>query len=341
MRKLVASGLLLGLMCGPGATLGSGSASAQPAEVPAAAPDMAELGRHRAALIAQCPALPALDPARAGALPIHVVRWGTEGPRVLIIHGGVQGRLGGGPDTFVKQQAWASEGFQVELVQRPGFGQSPTRGVDDMDREAVWIADMLGDGANLIGHSWGGADALLAAARHPQAVRSLVLVEPALTAIAEADPTLRDNPAVRAGAIMRARITMSAQTPAEYGEKFAGMLGNASGGSATAPAALGSDPAEATRIGCSLLQGKVAPFAEFNTAIETVAAANIPVLIVTGGWNPGFDAAGDVLARLLHGRHIIVRSPSHFVQLANAADFNAEVGAFMRDADKTRGTSKP
>ena len=300
---------------------------------------MAELERRRAALIAQCPALPALDPAQADALPINVVRWGTEGPRVLIIHGGVQGRLGGGPDTFVKQQVWASEGFRVELVQRPGFGQSPTRGVDDMDREAVWIAGMLGDGANLIGHSWGGADALLAAARRPEAVRSLVLVEPALTAIAEADPTLRDNPAVRAGAITRFRITMSAQTPAEYGERFAGMLANASGGSATAPATLGNE-AESTRVGCALLQGKVAPFAEFNTAIQTITAANIPVLIVTGGWNPGFDAAGGVLARLLHGRHVIVRSPSHFVQLANAADFDAEVGAFMRDADKTRAAIK-
>ena len=80
-----------------------------------------------------------------------------------------------------------------------------------------------------------------------------MLVEPALTAIAEADPTLRDNPAVRAGATMRFGITMSAQTPAEYGEKFAGMLGNGSGGTATAPASLETDPAESTRVGCALL----------------------------------------------------------------------------------------
>ena len=295
---------------------------------------MAEVSRHRAALIAQCPAVAEIP--GGDALPIHVLRWGTEGPRVLIIHGGVQGRLGGGPDTFLKQQAWGSQGFQVELVQRPGFGESPSRGPDDMDHEAVWIAGMLGNGANLIGHSWGGADALLAAARKPEAVRSLILVEPALTAIAEADPTLRDSPAVRAGAQTRARIILSAQTPAEYGETFANMLGNNSGGSATAPI-LGSNAAESTRIGCALLQGKIAPFNEFDAAIQTVVAAGIPVLIVTGGWNPGFDAAGDVLARLLHGRHIIIRSPSHFVQLANAPDFNAQVGDFMREADKSRG----
>ena len=62
-----------------------------------------------------------------------------------------------------------------------------------MERDAPWIADMLGNGANLIGHSWGGAEALLAAARRPETVHSLVLVEPALSAIAEADPSLRDN----------------------------------------------------------------------------------------------------------------------------------------------------
>ena len=167
MNNSAASRLLLGLAVGMAfAAPNLRRAYAQPA-AETAAPDMAELGRHRAALVAQCPASPTLDPAQADALPINVVRWGTEGPRIVIIHGGVQGRLGGGPDTFLKQQAWASEGFQVELVQRPGFGQSPTRGVDDMDREAVWIAGMLGDGANLIGHSWGGADALLAAARRP------------------------------------------------------------------------------------------------------------------------------------------------------------------------------
>ena len=316
-------------------------ARSQPvAQAPFGPSDLVELNRHRAALIAQCPSVIAVDDAKATGLPIHVVHWGTTGPRVVIIHGGVQGRLGGGPDTFVKQQAWGSEGFQVELVQRPGFGASPSRGPDNMDHEAVWIADMLGNGANLIGHSWGGADALLAAARKPKAVRSLILVEPALTAIAEADQTLRNSPAVRAGAEMRFHITMSAHTPAEYGEVFANMLGNSSGGSATSAVHLGKDSAESTRVGCALLQSKIAPPGEFNAAIATVSAAHIPVLIVTGGWNPSFDAAGEVLARLLHGRHIIIRSPSHFVQLANPAEFNAQVGAFMRAADKTRGMTE-
>lgn len=336
MLKTLAAGLAAIALCGA-----PGAARSQPPSGPGGAGAVTgpDLAKRREALIAQCSPVPAILDAEAAKLLIHVTRSGTEGPRVVLIHGGVQGRLGGGPATFLGQQAWGQDGFRVELVDRPGFGQSPSRGVDDMERNAVWIADMLGDGANLIGHSWGGAEALLAAARRPEAVRSLVLVEPALSAIAEADPSLRDSPEVRAAAAQRAKIMMTAKTPAEFGAMFAKMLGTAAEGGdrATASAAMGSDPAEATALGCALLQGRMAPFEVLRQAIETVARAEVPVLIVTGGWNQGFDAAADVLARLLHGRHVIVRSPNHFVQLANSAEFNQEVGAFMREADRTRG----
>ena len=303
----------------------------------------ADLAQARAALIAQCPKPPEISEADAVKLPIHVTRWGTEGPRVVLIHGGVQGRLGGRPATFLGQKAWGEQGFQVELVDRPGFGQSPTRGPDDMERDAVWIADMLGDGANLIGHSWGGAEALLAAARRPEAVRSLVLVEPALAAIAEADPSLRDSPEVKAGAAQRDRMLVTAKTPAEYAAMFAKLLGIGNGNTdqATASSSLGGDPADAAAMGCALLQGRMAPFDHLQRAMQAVAQARIPVLIVTGGWNRSFDTAADVLAKLLHGRHIVVRSPNHFVQLANAADFNREVGAFMREADQARPALRP
>ncbi len=337
MPRTLTAGLAALVLC-----CAAAAARGQPADGPDAGGVMsgAEIARHREALIAQCPALPALSDAQRAALPIHVTRWGTKGPRVVIIHGGVQGRLGGGPATFAGQQAWGEEGWRVELVDRPGFGQSPSRGPDDMEHDAVWIADMLGDGANLIGHSWGGAEALLAAARRPEAVLSLVLVEPALSAIAEADPSLRDNPMVKAGAVQRARLLTTARTPAEYAGMFARMLGTASDNAdkATASASVGTDPAEASAMGCALLRARMAPFDALQRAIETVTKAGIPVLIVTGGWSESFDAAADVLAKLTHGRHLVVRSPNHFVPLANAPDFNREVGAFMRGARRGQGT---
>ena len=73
--------------------------------------------------------------------------------------------------------------------------------------------------------------------------------------------TLRDNPAVQAGAAQRARLLTTAKTPAEYAATFARMVGTAadSADKATASAAVGTDPAEAGRMGCALLQARMAP----------------------------------------------------------------------------------
>ena len=310
---------------------------ATPATTPGR-PSAAAMQKQVEALIAQCPKQPDLTDAEAAKLPIHVTRWGTSGPRVLIIHGGVQGGAGGGPATFAKQEPIAAEGFRVELVDRPGFGGSPSRGVDDMERDSVWIANMLGTGANLVGHSWGGVEALLAAGRRPEAVQSLTLIEPALTGVLTADPELRANPAVQAGGAQRARILMTARTPADYGRGFLNMLGSAAEGNAVA-AQFQADEVLATRSGCALLQGRVASAEMTQEAIQKVADAGVPVLIVTGGYSPAFDAAADVLARLTHGKHIVVRSPTHFVQFMNPDDFNKQLVAFMRAADAQRPAS--
>jgi len=89
----------------------------------------------------------------AAASPIHMTTWGSTGSKVLLIHGGVQGGLGGGPATFREQEALAQRGLQLRVADRPGFGQTPTRGPDDMQADAVWASAELGDGAHLIGNA--------------------------------------------------------------------------------------------------------------------------------------------------------------------------------------------
>ncbi len=305
----------------------------------------ANIIEHRAALLAQCPpAPPRLPEAEAAKLPIHVTEWGTAGPEVLVVHGGVQGGLGGGPSTFARQEALAQRGWRLRLVDRPGFGQSPSRGVDDMEADAVWIADMLGGGANLIGHSWGGGEALLAAARRPEAVRSLILIEPALQMLLMGSPSVEADPALKADAMRWGGMLLSAQSPRDYALAFGHSLGAVEqGGNAsnTAVAALDADPDLATRFGCALLQARMAPVPALRQAAETVARARIPVLVVTGGWSPFFDAVGGLAAKLTGGRHVIVRSPNHFVQLAGAEEFNAVADAFMREADQARPPPAP
>ncbi len=302
-----------------------------------AAKQKSAMQQHVAMLVAQCPPATRLPEAEAAKLPIDVTRWGTSGPRVLIVHGGVQGGLGGGPSNFAKQKVLGDQGWRLEVVDRPGFGKSPTRGVDDMAADSVWIADMLGDGTNLIAHSWGGAEALLAAARRPQAVKSLILIEPAVRVLLASDPTIAQNPAIKADTDSFVSTLTQAKTPGEYGIAFARSLSKG-GKPNPAAALLESDPKRATAEGCALLEARQAPFPAMKQAAEAVAKAGIPTLIITGGWNPLYDAGADILAKLTHGRHVIVKSPTHFVQLANADDFNKVVVDFMREAD---GRSQP
>jgi len=335
MIRTIAAGLAVcALACTPSPS------RSQPAPGPgkdAAMPAMKAL-EHRNALIAQCPPAPAqLPEAEAAKLPVHVTTWGATGPEVLIIHGGVQGGLGGGPSTFAKQEALAGMGWLVNVVDRPGFGQSQTRGVDDMQADAVWIADMLGSGANLIGHSWGGAETLLAAARRPEAIRSLILVEPAMQPLLIGDLGIEQDPVLKADAMRWAGLLMSAQTPREYALGFAHSLGAVETGatsSNTAVAALDADPQLAGRFGCALLQARMAPPAAMVEAAQAIARARIPVLVITGGWSPFFDAVGEKAAALTGGRHVVVRSANHFVQLSGAEEFNRTVDAFMREAEK-------
>ena len=74
-----------------------------------------------------------------------------------------------------------AQGRRVLAVDMPGFGDSPPPG-PGFDLAAV--ADRIVEGLalerfDLVGHSLGGAVAVATAARHPEAVRRLVLVAPA------------------------------------------------------------------------------------------------------------------------------------------------------------------
>ncbi len=284
----------------------------------------AEMQKKRAALVAQCPIPVSLTDEDCSKLPIHVDISG-EGPRIVIIHGGVQGNVGGGPATFINQKALASRGWQVEIVDRPGFGGSPSRGVDDMLRDAIWIAEMLGSGAHLVGHSFGGAEVLLAAARRPEAVLSLTLVEPALQALdAAVSKSEVDQNSKPSMAEQMMDILMSSASPAEYIRHFLDYLGI----SATV-GDLDEDPA--MRLGCSMLQARMAEPGTLLSAAEAVSRAGIPVLAISGGWSEAIDNVCKAVTRCTGGRYVEVPSTNHYPQLENSETFNNVLDAFLRE----------
>jgi pimeloyl-ACP methyl ester carboxylesterase len=300
----------------------------------------ARLPRHRANLRAMCPALPSIPPDVANALPIHMTTWGETGPKVLLIHGGVQGGLGGGPATFCNQRVLAESGWRVCVVDRPGFGQSPSRGPDDMEADAEWVTKRLDDGAHLIGHSFGGAVALLAAARRPAAVRSLTVIEPALIPLVIAGKALKTDADAREDLLRMIQSWLSARTPAEYARVLMRSLGVTRSGGGEGGLEIGAiDEQSDGEFGCAFLRARFASSGALRKAARIVAAAKIPVLVVTGGWSPTFEAVGRIAAELTGGRRVVVASPDHFVQMVAADEFNRTVDEFMRSVERTSGNT--
>ena len=290
------------------------------------------IGEINPNLLAQCPPMPV--PADADRLPVHVTAWGDAGPSVLFVHGGVQGGIGGGPANFKGQKPLATRGWRLKLIARPGFGESPSRGPDDMEADAILIADMLSEPTHLIGHSFGGAEVLLAAARRPEAVRSLILVEPALQPMLMTDPESAADPASKAAAEIILKYLLSGTSPADYAIGFVGSLGTSTdGGENAIVAGLKADRDYAARLGCSLLRARMETPAGMRAAADAVAQAGIPVLVISGGYSEGQEATGRAIARLTGGRHQVVAAPSHFLQEDSPEAFNNAVDAFIRGVE--------
>src|SRR5437764_286110 len=97
------------------------------------------------------------------------------GEPIVFVHGD---SLFGNPiDHWVNQLELAQE-YQLIMPARHGYYLSPLPERESFDVYASAIADLLAEGAHLVGHSYGGVIALLAAAIRPEAVFSLIVSEP-------------------------------------------------------------------------------------------------------------------------------------------------------------------
>ncbi|MGH2982974.1 MAG: alpha/beta fold hydrolase [Solirubrobacterales bacterium] len=106
-----------------------------------------------------------------------------HGPPVLFVHGDIVG-----PSLTWRKQRELAERWRLLIPSRPGFGDSAPLDRNDFEVEAPMFAELLGDGAHLVGHSYGAVIALLAAAERPGAVRSLTVSEPGALRLAAGNP---------------------------------------------------------------------------------------------------------------------------------------------------------
>lgn len=139
---------------------------------------------------------------------LNITVWGEGEPAVF-----VHGSFGWGEETWAKQRPLAAS-HRLLLVDRRGFGGSPADGRVDFDRDANDIAVLLGDGAHLVGHSYGGVVALLAAGLRPEAVRSLTVIEPPAFGVA------RGNVVVEAFISGVDDAMRKASDPSDYRQRF-------------------------------------------------------------------------------------------------------------------------
>lgn len=255
---------------------------------------------------------------------MHVSRWGKAGPRVVLVHGSAQGSKVGGAEHFSAQRWLTERDWQLVVPDRPGHGQTPNPGrPDDAELDGALIADLLDDGAHLVGHSFGGAVALAAAAKRPEAVRSLTLIEPAMQKLATHDPNVR-----RFGLKLLATMLFSV-TPERRAAKFSELVG--------IPPEIrgGKDRAELRRMGEGIKRLKVPSAKTLRGELGIVRQAGIPLLVVTGGWSPAFDATGRIVAETGSGSHVVVPSPHHFPNMVSN-QFNEILFAFMTESDRVR-----
>jgi pimeloyl-ACP methyl ester carboxylesterase len=112
--------------------------------------------------------------------PVNVADFGGSGPVMVLLHG-----LGGSHVNWMRIAPLLAERARVLAPDLPGFGYTrPAGRSTTVQANAAWVDRFIGEVAGvpaiLVGNSMGGLIAILEAARNPESVAGLVLLDPAL-----------------------------------------------------------------------------------------------------------------------------------------------------------------
>jgi pimeloyl-ACP methyl ester carboxylesterase len=250
------------------------------------------------------------------ARDLDVTRLGS-GPPVLLIHGSVVGA-----NRTWRQQLELADHWALSLPNRPGFGSSPALPCGDFEAEAALMAELIGDGAHVVGHSYGAVIALYAAALRPDAVRSLTISEPGCLRVAAGDA--RVDAQIAHGEMLYE--LGGSLDPLEFLRSFRGGVGS------THPT-----PAELTGellAGARLLMRERPPW-EADPPFEELRTADFPKLVISGDHSPVFEAVCDAVARRLDAQRAVVSGRGHTIP-ATGAVYNERLHAFLTESEGHR-----
>jgi pimeloyl-ACP methyl ester carboxylesterase len=244
---------------------------------------------------------------------LDVERLGS-GPPVVFVHGSVVGA-----DRTWRRQRELADRWLLLFANRPGFGSSPPLERGDFEAEAPLIAELLDDGAHLVGHSYGAVIALLAAAHRPEAVRSLTVSEPGSLGLA------RGNPAVDRMIEDGSRLYSHAEEiPTQI---FLSMFREGANSANETPEQL----PEWLERGAELLMKERPPF-DAEVPMERLREGGFPILVISGGHSEAFEAVCDTLAAEVGAQRAVIPGRGHTVP-STGAPYNRRLRSFLAEAE--------
>ena len=232
-------------------------------------------------------------------------------PRLLLVHGSVVNA-----ELTWSAQKPLAERFELVAPNRRGFPPGGDVERVDFEDEAHWLERFLEPGTHLAGHSYGGVIALLAAARRPELVRSVTVVEPPAFGIA------RGGDGVDAYVARLEELWESSLEPEPFLRAFMATIGaHVPAGRFTPPLLQGARTLRVER-----------PPQEAEIPLAELRAAPFPLLAVSGGHEPAFEAVCDVLAERAGAERAMLAGAGHSVQRLGAP-FNALLAGFVERAE--------
>ena len=255
------------------------------------------------------------------ASDLEVERLG-DGPPILFVHGSIVG-----PGQTWREQRELAARWTLILPSRPGFGESPPLERGDFEAEAPLFAELLGDGAHLVGHSYGAVIALHAAALRPAAVRSLTVTEPGALRIAAGDPLVEQT--IASGEeLYRRRAELG---PRAFVELFRSGVGSAHATPEEMPDWLAR--------GAAHVMEERPPW-ESRPPLGALAAAGFPKLVISGRHSPVFELVCDVLARRIGAERATVSGRGHSIPVVGEP-YNALLERFLsRSCARAEGAAR-
>jgi pimeloyl-ACP methyl ester carboxylesterase len=232
--------------------------------------------------------------------------------RLLLVHGSVVNA-----ELTWSAQKPLAERFEIVAPNRRGFPPGPDVEQVDFEDEAVWLERFLEPGTHLVGHSYGGVIALLAAARRPETLHSLTVIEPPAFGVARGIPAA-DEFMARTGQ----HWTSGPRDPAEFLRGFLSLVG-----SSTPPGHFTPELLQGART----LMVERSP-AEAVIPFDELAAAPFPKLVVSGGHSPAFEAVCDVLEQRIGAERAVLPGAGHSVQRLGEP-FNELLVSFVERAE--------